>query len=251
MSTSREPDGDRLRRLRPRPLRGPAPRGVPHGRRAGARPGPGAGGAGQDLRRLAAPPRPQQGRGLLPQGDHHHRDLLVPAPSLEPRAHRRATCPSHAGPGSDLAGGVAQSQWLWDALQALPVRQRISIVLRYYEDLTEAQTAEAMGCAVGTVKSQVSAGHRAAARRPRRRRPRPPPPRDEGADPMTEKLRPCSTSAPALPPSTCPTSPPCARPGCAAGAARRRRRRRRPGRHRRGRRARRGGCWPAGRPATR
>jgi DNA-directed RNA polymerase specialized sigma24 family protein len=37
-------------------------------------------------------------------------------------------------------------------------RQRAAIVLRYYEDLSEAQTAAAMGCAVGTVKSQVAAG---------------------------------------------------------------------------------------------
>jgi RNA polymerase sigma-70 factor (sigma-E family) len=54
--------------------------------------------------------------------------------------------------------GAVQSEWLWSCLQRLPVRQRAAIVLRYYEDLTEAQTAEAMGCAVGTVKSQVSAG---------------------------------------------------------------------------------------------
>jgi RNA polymerase sigma factor (sigma-70 family) len=44
------------------------------------------------------------------------------------------------------------------ALLAVPPRQRAAIVLRYYQDLTEAQTAEAMGCAVGTVKSQVAAG---------------------------------------------------------------------------------------------
>jgi RNA polymerase sigma-70 factor (sigma-E family) len=42
------------------------------------------------------------------------------------------------------------------ALRRLPPRQRAVIALRYYEDLTEAQTAAILGCAVGTVKSQSS-----------------------------------------------------------------------------------------------
>jgi RNA polymerase sigma-70 factor (sigma-E family) len=41
------------------------------------------------------------------------------------------------------------------ALARLAPRQRAVLVLRYYEDLTESQTAEALGVRVGTVKSQV------------------------------------------------------------------------------------------------
>jgi RNA polymerase sigma-70 factor (sigma-E family) len=46
---------------------------------------------------------------------------------------------------------------MWRALAALPPRQRAVLVLRYYEDLSEQQIAEALGCRPGTVKSQASA----------------------------------------------------------------------------------------------
>ena len=51
---------------------------------------------------------------------------------------------------------------LFDALRRLPPRQRTVIALRYLADQTEAQTAAAMGCSLGTVKSQTSRDDHAA-----------------------------------------------------------------------------------------
>jgi RNA polymerase sigma-70 factor (sigma-E family) len=47
---------------------------------------------------------------------------------------------------------------LLKALSQLPARQREAVVLRYWEDLSESQAAEAMGCSVGTVKSNAAKG---------------------------------------------------------------------------------------------
>jgi RNA polymerase sigma-70 factor (sigma-E family) len=47
---------------------------------------------------------------------------------------------------------------LWAALGLLSERQRAAIVLRYYEDLSEAEAADVLRCPVGTVKSLVSRG---------------------------------------------------------------------------------------------
>jgi RNA polymerase sigma-70 factor (sigma-E family) len=58
--------------------------------------------------------------------------------------------------GSDegLEAAAVERGDLLRALQALPRGQRAVVVMRYFEDLTEVQTAELLGCSVGTVKSQ-------------------------------------------------------------------------------------------------
>lgn len=53
---------------------------------------------------------------------------------------------------------LTQSDSIARGLRSLPYRQRAAIVLRFYLDLSETETAEVLGCAVGTVKSSVHRG---------------------------------------------------------------------------------------------
>jgi RNA polymerase sigma-70 factor (sigma-E family) len=57
---------------------------------------------------------------------------------------------------ADDGGDDSLRQDLWAALGRLPRGQRAVVVLRYFEDLTEAETARLLGCSVGTVKSQTA-----------------------------------------------------------------------------------------------
>jgi RNA polymerase sigma-70 factor (sigma-E family) len=63
--------------------------------------------------------------------------------------------PERATPGS--ADPPLPDDELWRAVTTLPPRQRAVLVLRYYEDLSEQQIADVLGCRPGTVKSQASA----------------------------------------------------------------------------------------------
>ena len=53
-------------------------------------------------------------------------------------------------------GQIDDRDEVWRAIGRLPKRQRAAIVLRYFEDLTEAQTAEILDCSIGNVKSLTS-----------------------------------------------------------------------------------------------
>lgn len=65
-----------------------------------------------------------------------------------------AVLPERAGP--DPIAAADQRDRIRRALAQLPRRQRAAVVLRHYDDLSEAETAKVLGCSVGTVKSQTS-----------------------------------------------------------------------------------------------
>jgi RNA polymerase sigma-70 factor (sigma-E family) len=79
--------------------------------------------------------------------------------SLWRRAWRRREQPTDQvpeTPGTPPAYDDGTGAALWAAVQTLPRKARAVLVLRYYEELSEAETAEVLGIAVGTVKSQAS-----------------------------------------------------------------------------------------------
>jgi RNA polymerase sigma-70 factor (sigma-E family) len=67
-----------------------------------------------------------------------------------------ADMPEAALPATNPHAIVDVRDELWRSLGRLPKRQRLVLVLRYFEDLSEAEVAEVMQCSIGTVKSQAS-----------------------------------------------------------------------------------------------
>ena len=55
----------------------------------------------------------------------------------------------------DETEAITTRSELMAVLRRLPTRQRATVVLRYYEELSEAETAAVLGCSVGTVKNQT------------------------------------------------------------------------------------------------
>jgi RNA polymerase sigma-70 factor (sigma-E family) len=66
--------------------------------------------------------------------------------------------PAHDPAGPDETEAFAERDRMTEALATLPPRMRAVLVLRYSEDLSEAATAEALGCSIATVKTQTNRG---------------------------------------------------------------------------------------------
>jgi RNA polymerase sigma factor (sigma-70 family) len=87
--------------------------------------------------------------------------MLVPASVARGRRrppHREEPLAATAAnpAAGDQTGEIADRDLLLRALAMLPAGQRAVLVLRYFCDLSEAQTAATLGCSIGSVKKQAS-----------------------------------------------------------------------------------------------
>ena len=94
-------------------------------------------------------------RRIADSPDAYVRRILVNENVSRWRRHRGREVLTDRPPEGVVPGDSGDALALRDALAGLAPRQRAVIVLRYYEDLTERETADVLGIAVGTVKSQT------------------------------------------------------------------------------------------------
>ncbi len=91
------------------------------------------------------------------QPEAYVRKIVVNTFASSWRRRWRGEVPTAELPESaSVAGDLEQRDVVWTALGRLPRRMRAVVVLRYYEDLSEAEIARILGISTGTVKSQCS-----------------------------------------------------------------------------------------------
>lgn len=89
--------------------------------------------------------------------DAYVRRIVVNENRRRFRKHRVCEALPGTLPDSGIVhNGPEEREALLDALRTLGPRQRAVVVLRYWMDMSEAETAAALNCSVGTVKSQAS-----------------------------------------------------------------------------------------------
>jgi RNA polymerase sigma factor (sigma-70 family) len=71
---------------------------------------------------------------------------------------RRTLIERRMAPRAPLLSGIPEIDETWDLVRRLPFRQRAVLMLRYYEDLSEADIARVLNCRPGTVKSALHRG---------------------------------------------------------------------------------------------
>ena len=99
---------------------------------------------------------PRLGRGDQHPEAYVRRIIVNEHTSLWRRPWKRRELASDALPDRPAPDGDPQPDSTWALVQALPARQRAAIALRFYADLSVADTAALMGCSTGSVKSHTS-----------------------------------------------------------------------------------------------
>lgn len=105
---------------------------------------------------------PRWGRIAATQPEAYVRRVMVSVQASWWRRRWRGEVPAATVPElpaqTDATAVVDLQRLLVAALAELPARQRLAVVLRHYQDLSEAETAALLDCSVGAVKSQTAKG---------------------------------------------------------------------------------------------